>query len=177
MGERFQQLGAGEKRALAVLAVVLAAAALVRLAVFPLMDKASALDQRLSSQTAVLEEVTRLAARMEAVRQAVGAAKSGEGENPAGDFTLFSFLEKLADQNGIKGNIVFLRPSASDSGTGRALSIVEIRFQNISMANCVAFLLGVETAPAVWVRRFGLSLSAGEDGLLDVTLETATPKS
>jgi general secretion pathway protein M len=63
-------------------------------------------------------------------------------------FTLFSFLETLAGKTGVKSRISYMRPSTTTSQkeSPYRLSKVEMKLQDITMPQLLAYLHGIETS-------------------------------
>ncbi len=94
------------------------------------------------------------------------------------DFTLFSFLEKLAGTTKIKDNISYMKPSTTTSGESKAqLSLVKIKFNLIVMEQLISFLHGVETsAHMIFVRGISISKAGKDAKFLNVVLQLETVK-
>lgn len=94
------------------------------------------------------------------------------------DFTLFSFLEKLAGTTKIKDNISYMKPSTSTSGEAKAqLSLVKIKFNLIVMEQLISFLHGVETSPhMIFVRGISISKAGKDAKFLNVVMQLETVK-
>lgn len=94
------------------------------------------------------------------------------------NFTLFSFLEKLAGTTKIKDNISYMKPSTSiNKETKAQLSLVSIKFNSIVMEQLMEFLHGVETsADMIFVRGISISKTGKDVKFLNVILQIETVK-
>ena len=94
------------------------------------------------------------------------------------DFTLFSFLEKLAGTTKIKDKISYMKPSTSTSKESKVqLSLVKIKFNLIVMEQLISFLHGVETSShMIFVRGISISKAGKDAKFLNVVLQLETVK-
>ena len=91
-------------------------------------------------------------------------------------FTLFSFLDTLAGQVGLKDRIAYMKPSKTTlENTPYALSVVETKLQNITMKQLTSYLYRIETSDNL-VRVKGLSISktGRQAGTIDAVLMAET---
>jgi hypothetical protein len=91
-------------------------------------------------------------------------------------FTLFSFLDTLAGQVGLKDRIAYMKPSKTTlENTAYALSVVETKLQNITMKQLTSYLYRIETSDNL-VRVKGLSISktGKQAGTVDAVLMAET---
>ncbi|MBR9982472.1 MAG: type II secretion system protein M [Desulfatitalea sp.] len=164
-----------DKIALTVAAAVLGLFILAQLIIFPPLDRRARLKQQILTQTRALQEMQLLSAEYRAVSQTAFNTEAQLKARPAG-FTLFSFLDALAGQSGVKQNIVHMRPSTTNlKGSPYSLSLVELRIDALTMQQLVAFLHGVETSPhSIWIRRISLTRGEKEEDLINVILQAET---
>ena len=92
------------------------------------------------------------------------------------DFTLFSFLDGLAGQAGIKANISYMKPSTTElEESDLSLESVELKFQSITLKQITAYLHLLETSPTgALVRRLSLSRVGKDKYYLDAILLVET---
>jgi general secretion pathway protein M len=91
-------------------------------------------------------------------------------------FTLFSFLDTLAGQVGLKDRIAYMKPSKTTlENTPYTLSVVETKLQNITMKQLTSYLYRIETSNNL-VRVKGLSISktGKQAGTVDAVLLAET---
>src|SRR5690606_35168266 len=83
-------------------------------------------------------------------------------------FTLFSFLDTLAGQSGIKQNIDYMKPSTSNlKNSSYSLSMVELKINALTMEQLVSFMHGVETSPnLIWIKRISIDRGEKENDLI-----------
>lgn len=148
------------------ISIVAAAAAVViflvmQLLVFPLFDSNARLSRTLSTRQQELEQIRSL---QEAYRKTTEKAEQAQRylKTRRPGFTLFSFLETLAGQTGVKSHIAYMKPTTtSQKDSPYRLSMVEMKLQEVTMSQLLAYLHGIETSrDMIAVKR--LSISKGE---------------
>jgi general secretion pathway protein M len=164
-----------EKMAVAAAAVALAVFVLLQIIVFPFIDRGDDLRQEIKTKTQQLREMQSLQEEFASLSRYSNDMESGIKKRSQ-TFTLFSFIEKLAGTSGIKGNIVYMKPSTSNlKNSSFTLSIVEIKLNALTMEQLTAFLYGIEdSANMVWIRRLSISKSDNNQNLLNSVLQVET---
>lgn len=85
-----------------------------------------------------------------------------------GDFTVFGYLEDLAEKEDIKNRIEYMKPVAA---AGNDREAVEIRIKGVFEASLISFLYGIENSPVpLKINRFSLRRNE-KDKNLDVTFQ------
>ena len=146
-----------------------------QLVISPLVDKRRQLDRQLVAQTRALQEMQDLKVEYEKIKKRADA----EGDKMAGrsqGFTLFSFLDNLAGQVGLKDNIAYMKPSTTTvENSPYSMSVVETKLQGITMKQLTSYLYRIETSNNV-VRIKGLSISKSgkQSGTVDAVLMAET---
>ena len=92
------------------------------------------------------------------------------------DFSLFSFLDQLAGNTGIKTKIVYMRPSTvKDPEKKFNLARVEIKLDEVSLDQISRFLYRIETSPhLIKVPRLSIKQKKQESGFLEAVLQVET---
>ena len=92
------------------------------------------------------------------------------------EFTLFSFLDRMAGQAGIKSNISYMKPSTTTlEDSDLSVESVEMKFQAVTLKQITAYLHLVETSPkGALVRRLSLTRVGKEQFHLDAVLLVET---
>ncbi len=99
--------------------------------------------------------------------KALEAANAGN-QASRGDFTVFGYLEDLAEKQNIKNKIEYMKPVALADNKREA---VEIRVKGISEGDLIGFLYGIDTSPtSLKFNRFNLRKSE-KDKTIDVTFQ------
>lgn len=164
-----------EKMALTVAGVVLGIFIIAQLIIMPPLNRRARLSEQIITQTQALQEMRLRAAEFRALTKSTFSSEA-HLKNRARGFTLFSFLDTLAGQSGIKQNIIYMRPSTSNlKGSPYTLSMVELRIDALTMQQLVSFLHGVEASPdMIWIRRISLTRGEKEEDLINAILQVET---
>lgn len=168
------QLSRRDKFAIAIGASALLVFALIQWVVFPVLDRQASLADALQRQTAVLAETRALAQEIAQMRAVMSESLQRRATQTKG-FNLFSFLDGLAARSGLKGNIVYMKPSVSKiKNTEMSLSTVEMKLEAIQLNQLVQFLHLVETSTEeVTIRRMSLLTTGKDQKTLNAVLEIA----
>lgn len=91
------------------------------------------------------------------------------------DFSLFTFLDQQAERVQVKKQIQYMKPSVTEGEDSLNETIVEMKFQLISLEALVGFLRLVESKEnVVFVKRISIQENGSEQGLLDAILQIVT---
>lgn len=164
-----------EKMAVTAAAIALGVFLLLQIIVFPIVDRGDELRRQIRSKTQALQEMQTLENEYASLSRYSKDMESGIKKRPR-TFTLFSFIDKLAGTSGIKGNIVYMKPSTSNlKSSSYTLSTVEIKLNALTMEQLTAFLYGIEdSANMVWIRRLSISRGDNNQNLLNSVLQVET---
>jgi general secretion pathway protein M len=122
-----------------------------------------------------LQEIRVLKTEYESLNKTLDLTKINF-ENRDRGFTLFSFLDKLSGETGIKANVSYMKPSSTDAKSGPyKLSQVEVKLKAITLKQLTDYLYGIETSKnTMFVRRLTIDRSTKPDGYIDVVLQVET---
>ena len=150
----------------------------IRLIVTPVFEKRNELRDRLAAKQTMLLEMTNLRQEFLIMQQKAALSRKGF-EKRAPGFTLFSFLDQLAGDTGVKNKISYMKPSASVAeGSGLKLSRVEMKLQEINLNDLTAYLNGIENSDnMVVVKQLTITKSGQGAGLLSAMLKVETLES
>ena len=164
-----------EKMAVAIAAGVLLILLFFQLLVFPIIDRRDRLRREIKSKTEALQTIQKLNAEYQALSHNTLGVEARLNKRPK-TFTLFSFIDRLAGRNNIKGNIAYMKPSTANiKNSSYKLSTVEMKVTALTMQQLTALLHGIEqSANVVWVRRITLSKDDKNEGLLNTVLQVET---
>jgi len=91
------------------------------------------------------------------------------------DFTLFSHLDNLASQTGIKERIDYLKPEERVVSEKYRRSLVRVKLRAVTLEQLTRYLYSVENSPhSLEVRRLHITPRYTKQGLLNVTFEVST---
>lgn len=164
-----------DKMALMVAAVVVGGFLILQLTVFPILDRRTRLRDDIKTSKAAL-------AKMQLIRAEHGTLSrntrdmDGALRRRPKNFTLFSFIDRLAGKNNIKQNITTMKPSNTNlKNSPYGLSTVEMKINALTMEQLTPFLHGIENeSEMVWIKRISIAKGGKNDALLDVVLQVVT---
>jgi len=88
------------------------------------------------------------------------------------NFTLFSHLESLASQTGIKERIDYLKPQETVVSERYRKSLVKVKLRRVTLEQLTRYLYSIENSPhSLEVRRLHI---VPKNELLDITFEVST---
>lgn len=162
------------------MSVLLAAAAVVmflmlQFLVFPLFEKNKRLLSLISTRNQEIEQMYRMQAQYRQQAEQLARAQNYLQMRRQG-FTLFSFLEGLAGQTGVKSHIVYMRPTTSaQPDRPYRISMVEMKLQEITMSQLIAYLHGIETSSdLISIRRLSITKGEQKADLIDTVFQVET---
>jgi general secretion pathway protein M len=155
------KLNKREKISVAAAVAALVIFLVLQVLVFPLLEKNDQLSRLLATRQKEREQIQLLQAEYLKTTEKTQQAQRRLKRRRQG-FTLFSFLETLARETGVKSHIAYMRPTTtSQKDSPYRLSMVEMKLQDITMAQLLAYLHGIETSrDMIFIKR--LSISKGE---------------
>ena len=164
-----------EKLAVTIAGIVLLVFLVFQLVIFPTLDRRERLEAKIKSNTLALQEIRELKASYEALTRKSRDMDNRLKRRPK-DFTLFSFIDKLAGKTGIKNNIEYMKPSTANlKNSSYTLSLVEMKISALTMEQLTFFLNGVEDdASMVWIKRISIQKGEKNAGLINATLQVET---
>lgn len=163
--------------------VTLAGGLLVLLMLFqwgvsPLLAHHRQLARRIEAGEAALAEMRVLQSEYRSLRQNGQGLQARPVSREPG-FSLFSFVENLAGQTGVKAHIAYMKPTAERRPEGQpAVAQVEMKLEGVDLDQLVRYLYGIESSPArVFVSRLSISTAGQDVGTLDAVLQVETVES
>lgn len=173
--DKFKNLNKREKYAVYAVSVLIAIFILIKFIISPIIDKRARLTRTLQSQTKTLEEMRHLQSEYSTIKEKARLSKKRfKARNK--DFTLYSFLDRLADKSGIKNNITYMKPSTSArEKSGHKISKVEMKLQSITLKQLTSYLYGVETSKnIVSIKRISIVKTGIKEGYINAVLQVET---
>jgi hypothetical protein len=143
-------LNRNDKRALIIFAVFIVLFLFFQFVVSPFSEKIKKNSSLLAFTTKEYNEIVKLKNEYKAIsgRSSVsGSLLLKRGKN----FSLYSFLDKLTEFAGLKNSVEYIKPSIKKDENDNSVkrSIVEMKFQNITIENLLSYLYKVETSKKV----------------------------
>jgi general secretion pathway protein M len=148
---------------------------LLQFLVFPFMDKSDRLTRTIATRQQELTQITAMqiqyletADKADAMQRRLKTRRRG--------FTLFSFLETLAGQTGVKTQIAYMKPSNTlVKDTNYRISSVEMKLQDVTMPQLLAYLHGIETSrDMISIKRLSISKGEKNKDLLNTVFQVET---
>ncbi|CAN2042840.1 Type II secretion system protein M domain-containing protein [Candidatus Magnetomoraceae bacterium gMMP-15] len=148
---------------------------LLQLVILPIFNQKDLLERNLRVRQNTLSQVTALQREYEEIKQKAAEAEKQFSRRKS-NFTLFSFLDKLAGSTGIKNHVNYMKPSTSkDKNSPYKISLVEMKLQNITIEQLSSYLYRVETSKNhVTVRRISITQASKNEGYLNAVLQVVT---
>lgn len=145
-----------------------------QLMVSPLLTSKNRLERNLDAKTKILTEMRLLKAEYDVAGNQADISKINFSSREKG-FTLFSFLDKLSGQAGIKDHIAYMKPSTTVLDDAYKLSQVEIKLSAINLKQLTSYLYMIETSKnMVFVKRISVDQSSKPQGYIDVVMQVET---
>ncbi len=135
----------------------------------PYREAQQLLETRIDSRRQQVEEMQRLAARYQRLQRQVRTAQNRPSRRP--DFSLFSFVETLTENLGVRERLVSLRPHQGSSGGEFREESVEIKLERLTLEQLVQLLYGLEKGEAaLQVKNMRLKTRFDDRSRFDATL-------
>jgi hypothetical protein len=140
----------------------------------PALDRMEMLD-RLSIQKKIeLKEIVQLKEEYLSQKKVIDGINNELSKKSKG-FAIFSFLEETANNLGIKGNIISMKPSNAIIGDLYNESSIEIRVVGITLKQLTEYLYKIESTDQVLkIKRLMIKPRIENPKILDVTFKVST---
>ena len=148
---------------------------IVQFVITPFVENKNRMKRSLQTKTTELAEMRRLQAEHKGLKAKSQMSQSIIGKR-AKDFTLYSFMNQLAGQAGIKDRISYMRPTTTaQKNSSYKLSRVEMKLDDVTLEQLASYLYGIETSKnMVIVKKLSISKKEKEEGLVNVILQVET---
>jgi len=167
-----------EKVTVSAAIIFLSVFILVQLIIMPVIEKRNALQNRLDAKKSTLAEMKTLRLEYLSIQKKAESSKQGF-ENRTAGFTLFSFLDSLSGETGLKAHIAYMKPSTTVAeGSGLKISRVEMKLTEITMEDLTSYLFKVETSKnMLMIKRLSITKTEKSSGLIGAVLQVETMES
>ena len=141
----------------------------------PFFSRAANMKNSLQTEAGRLVEMQRMQSEYTALTQQAKISTSRFRTREKG-FTLFSFLDRLAGESGIKDQISYMKPSKTvQKNSPYKISRVEMKLEAITLEQLTNYLHGVETSKnMVDIKKISISKKDKKQGLLTAVLQVET---
>jgi len=141
----------------------------------PFLSKTDQLKKSLHDKAVTLEQMRQLQSEYSTLTQKAEISKALFSRRQKG-FKLFSFLDQLAGEAGIKDHISYMKPSTKvEKNSPYKISRVEMKLDAITLKQLTTYLYGVETSKnMVNIKRISISKKDKKQELLTAVLQVET---
>jgi general secretion pathway protein M len=148
---------------------------IVHFVVSPVFERNSQLKRALQAKSAMLGEMQALQTEYQELKSKTQQSEARFKRRDKG-FTLFSFLDQLAGQSGIKEHVSYMKPSKLDQKNSPfKLSRVEMKLEAVTLDQLTTYLQGVETSRnMVSVSKLAITSREQQERFLDAILQVET---
>jgi len=148
---------------------------ITQLIIAPLLDRRERLIREIQVNTKVYKDIRILKKEYQALKKRADTAAKNMRIRSKG-FTLFSFLDQLAGQTGLKDNIAYMKPSViTHENSPYKTSVVETKLQAVTLERLTAYIYMIETSKnMVSLKRLSISKKSKQTGYVDAVLLAET---
>ena len=148
---------------------------IIHFVITPFIENKNQMQRNLQTKKTELEEMRRLQAEYKALKEKLQLSQASIGKREKG-FTLYSFMNQLAGQAGIKDRISYMKPSNTiQKNSNYKLSRVEMKLDGVTLEQLTSYLYGIETSKnMVIVKKLSVSKKEKNDSLINVILQVET---
>ncbi len=164
-----------EKYAVWVGAGLIGIFVITQLIIAPLLDKRDRLIREIQVNTKVYKDIRVLEKEYEVLKNRADTAQKSMRTRPKG-FTLFSFLDQLAVQAGLKDNVEYMRPTTTNNeNSPYKTSVVETKLQAVTLERLTAYIYMIETSSnMVSLKRLSITKKSKQTGYVNAVLLAET---
>ena len=172
---KFNKLNKRERYAILAATGVIGIFFIVQFIIGPFLNRTEQKKKMLQVKGAMVEQMRQMQADYESLTQKANISKSRFRNRQKG-FTLFSFLDRLAGEAGIKDRISYMKPSKKvEKNSPYVISTVEMKLEAITLEQLTNYLYGVETSEnMVDIKKMSISKKDAKQGLLTAILQVET---
>ena len=168
------KLAKREKYLVSIAAFSVAIFFLFELAIFPFFEKRERIQRGLKAKEKDFVEILKLAAEYQTYKKSTQGIAQSLSRRTRG-FTLFSFLERSADEAKVKDHIKYMKPSTSKGSGPYKESLVEMQLDQISLNQLVNYLYLIESSEnLIKIKRISIKENKRESGYIDAVMQVLT---
>ncbi len=171
----FKNLNKRERYGILLAAGVIGIFIIAVFIVEPFLSRSANMKNSRQTKADMLVEMQKLQSEYTALTQQAKVSKSRFQRRQKG-FTLFSFLDRLAGESGIKDRISYMKPTKKvQKNSPYKISRVEMKLESITLEQLTNYLYGVETSKnMVDIKKISISKKDKNQGLLTAVLQVET---
>lgn len=169
------QINQREKTGLIIAGIAVVLFGLWQWGLAPFLERLDQRSRQVTAKEKIVAEMAMLKAEYQQLKQQSDQLRTAVGQRDP-NFSLYTFLDQLTGQAGLKKNIDYMKPSRRvESDSGLNVSAVELKFLAITLAQLADYLKLVEQNNLlISIQRAALVPSGKTEGLLDATLMVET---
>ena len=141
----------------------------------PVMENRKQLERVVKVKTGIIEKMIEKKKEYDSI---IRESKELKGKFVKRDkgVTLFSYLDRLSGETGVKDNIAYMKPSTSSiKGSTKKITSVEIKLQGINAKQLVSYLYKIETSKNIlFVRRLSILKSGRQKEYISAVIQVET---
>ena len=147
---------------------------ILKLAIFPFVDKKNQLEHSIERKKVELVEITKLREEYLSLKAQEGTIQARIAQRDP-QFSLFTFLDQQAESSGVKKQIKSMKPAVVEGEQNLDEALVDMKLQKITLSSLVDFLLLVESEKfVVFIKRISIQENGAEENFMDVNVQIAT---
>ncbi len=172
---KFNTLNRRERYAIIATIGVIGIFLIAQFIVEPIFSRTEQKRENLRAKAVMLEQMQKYRAEYEELTRKANISKARYRKRQKG-FTLFSFMDQLAGEAGIKDRISYMKPSKKvQKNSPYKISRVEMKLEAVTLEQLTTYLYGVETSPnMVEIKKISISKQDKKQGLISAVLQAET---
>ena len=168
------KLAKREKYLVAAAGVVILILLIFQFLVNPFVKEKKRLTNDAKRKQTELQEMVKMSAEYKLLKQNSKDLQRALAGRRKGT-TLFSFLEKEADNADVKGHIKYMKPSVSEGAGPYKESMVEMKLDGITLKQLTDYVYRIESPEnVISIKRISIKEDTKASGYLDVILQALT---
>jgi general secretion pathway protein M len=151
----------------------------VQFVIFPFMDERERLKANVRYKTNALKELYALKKEFDIVQQKANAAKRKMAKRQK-DFSLYSFLEKVASEAGLKNHVDKMQDHSDkkDKDSPYKVASVEMKLKDVTLEQLSPFLYKIEKSKNnLTIGKIVITEQKKNEGYINVSLKVMTIES
>lgn len=170
-----KQLSNREKYAISLAMISIIVYVVVQFIATPFMENREQMSRAIETRSRTLDEMVQLKTEYDRMQKKAETARLRFAKRSP-NFTLFSFLDNLAGNAGIKDHIAYMKPSTSDKRSRHyKVSMVEMKVAEINLKQLIPYLHMIETSEnSVFIKRISIIKSGKSKEYIDVVMQVET---
>jgi general secretion pathway protein M len=147
--------------------------------IFPFLEERERLNKSVSYKTKALKEIYLLKSEFDSVQQKANEAKAKMARRHT-NFSLYSFLEKVASETGLKTHVEKMQDNSpkEDKDSPYKVASVEMKLKNLTMDQLSPFLYKIEKSRNnLTIGKIVITEQKKNHGYINVSLKVMTIES